>query len=85
MYNNCRSSHTSWRKHYSPQKVFETVVGLEKLPDIIALESNRYATQKDRNFTTTNEEITAFLGTNFVMAIKKLPSIEDYWSVDKFI
>ena len=27
----------------------------------------------------------AFLGINFIVGIKKLPSLEDYWSTDKCI
>ena len=55
------------------------------LIDIIAVESNRYATQKGWNFITSKEVIKAFLGLNFVMAINKLLSTEGCWLVDKFI
>ena len=53
--------------------------------EIIVMGSNRYATQKGRNFETTEGEMNAFLGINFIMGINKLPSFEDYWSADKCI
>ena len=58
---------------------------MNELLEIIATETNRYATQKSRNFESTEDEIKAFLGINFVMGINKLPSLEDYWSTDKCI
>ena len=53
--------------------------------EIIVMGSNRYATQKGRNFETTEGEMNTFLGINFIMGINKLPSFEDYWSADKCI
>ena len=70
---------------HTPLQIFNTVVGMKDLIDIIVTESNRYATQKGRNFETNEEEMMAFLGVNFIMAINKLPSIEDYWSTDQYI
>ena len=46
---------------------------------------NRYATQKGCNFETTEDEMKAFLGINFIMGMNKLPSLKDYWSTDKCI
>ena len=48
-------------------------------------QSNLYAHQNGRNFTVTKEELKAFLGINFVMAINKLPTIAEYWRVDNLI
>ena len=49
------------------------------------MKTNRYATQKGSNFETTEDEMKAFLGINFIMDINKLPSLEDYLSTDKCI
>ena len=58
---------------------------LEELLELIAEQSNLYAQQNGRNFTVTKEELKAFLGINFVMAINKLPTIAEYWRVDDLI
>lgn len=69
----------------TPFDIFTEVIALERFIDIIVCESNRYAHQKGRTFETTNEEIMAFLGINYIMSINKLPSLEDYWSTDRCI
>ena len=38
---------------------------------------------KLRNVSNTLEELCAFLGTNILMGIHKLPKMRDYWSVDE--
>ena len=69
----------------TPFDIFQTVTGMNELLEIVVTETNRYATQKGRNFETTEDEMRAFLGINFVTGISKLPSLEDYWSTDKCI
>ena len=58
------------------------MTSLEELLELIFEQSNLYAHQNGRNFTVTKEELKAFLGINFVMAINKLPTIAEYWGVD---
>ena len=58
---------------------------MNELLEIIVTKTNRYTTQKGCNFETTEDEMKAFLGINFIMGINKLPSLEDYWSTDKCI
>ena len=58
---------------------------MNELLEIIVTETNRYATQKGRNFEATEDELKAFLWINFIMGINKLPSLEDYWLTDKCI
>ena len=58
---------------------------MNELLEIIVMKTNRCATQKGRNFETTEDEMRAFLGINFIIGINKLPSLEDYWSSDKCI
>ena len=69
----------------SPIEIFSSVTGLEELLELIVEQSNLYAHQNGRNFTVTKEELKAFLGINFVMAINKLPTIAEYWKVDNQI
>ena len=65
--------------------MFSLVNGLDELLELIVEQSNLYAHQNGRNFTVTKEELKAFLGINFVMAINKLPTIAEYWRVDNLI
>ena len=69
----------------TPFDIFQTVTGTNELLKIIVTETNRYVTQIGCNFETTEDEMKAFLGINFIMGINKLPSLEDYWSTDKCI
>ena len=57
----------------------------KKLLELIVQQSNFYAHQNRRNFTVTKEELKAFLGINFVLAISKLPTVPEYWRVDNLI
>ncbi|CAG9574752.1 unnamed protein product [Danaus chrysippus] len=52
----------------------------EHLQDILCFQNNLYATQSGKPFTTTTEELDAFIALNLVVGIKKLPSHRDYWS-----
>ena len=69
----------------TPFDIFQTVTGMNELLEIIVMKTKRCATQKGRNFETTEDEMKAFLGINFIIGINKLPSLEDYWSSDKCI
>ena len=69
----------------SPIENFPLVTGLDELLELTAEKSNLHAHQNGRNFTVTKEELKAFLGINFVMAINKLPTIAEYWRVDNLI
>ena len=51
--------------------------------EIIVTKTNRYATHKGCNLETTEDEMKAFLGINFIMGINKLPSLQNSWSIDK--
>ena len=59
----------------SPTEIFSLVIGLEDLLELIVKQSNIYDHQNGINFTVAKEELKAFLGINFVMAINKLPTI----------
>ena len=57
-----------------PIEIFSLVTRFGELLELIVEQSNLYAHQNGRNFTDTKEELKAFLGINFVIAIKKLPT-----------
>ena len=61
------------------------MTSLGELLRLIVEQSNLYVHQNGRKFTVTKEELKAFLGINFVMAINKLPTIAEYWRVDNLI
>ena len=69
----------------TPYDVYEKAIDLNKLVAHIVSETNIYATQKGRNFVTNDAEMKAFLGMNSIMSINKLPTMEQYWSTDRFI
>ena len=69
----------------SPLRVFENTTRLNDLVSLICDQTNLYAEQNGRTFRTTPEEVRAFLGVNFMMAICKLPNIECYWHADEYI
>ena len=65
--------------------IFELVTGLEELINLNFVQTNLYAQQKGRNFIVGNNELKAFLGINYIMAINKLSTIVEYWRVDNLI
>ena len=79
------SDNQSKKREVSPTEILSLVTELEELLELIVEQLNLYAHQNGRNFTVTKEELKAFLGINFVMAINKLPTIAEYWRVDNLI
>ena len=61
------------------------MTSLGELLKLIVEQSNLYVHQNGRKFTVTKEELKAFLGINFVMAINKLPTTAEYWKKDNLI
>ena len=57
-----------------PIEIFSLVTRFGEMLELMVEQSNLYAHQNGRNFTDTKEELKTFLGINFVMAIKKLPT-----------
>ena len=60
----------------------------ESFFDHIATETNRYAVQcgADGEWTATDSrEIKAYFGLHILMVINQLPSVDQYWSQNKFI
>ena len=69
----------------TPFKIFNKVCDLDNLLKIITEQSNLYAAQNGRVYATNYEEMKAFLGINFMMAINKLPQINYYWDADSYV
>ena len=65
----------------SPIEIFFLVTDLEELLELIVDQSKLYAHQNGRNFTVAKEELKAFLGINFVIAINKLTTIAECWRI----
>ena len=81
--NACNLSSTVYldvNKNSSPYEIFTKVLDWHALKALVADQTNLYAQQNGRQFVTNEEEINAFIGVNFIMAVNKLPCISDYWS-----
>ena len=63
------------KENTSPLDVYEKVVNLNDLIELLVTQSNLYSQQNGRHFKTNPEEKKAFLGTNYVMAVNKLAVI----------
>ena len=63
------------KENTSPLDVYEKVVNLDDLIELLVTQSNLYSQQNGRHFKTSPEEKKAFLGTNYVMAVNKLAVI----------
>ena len=68
-----------------PLELFSTFFTSELIESIV-LETNRYAQQclggEVASWSTTTEEVKAYLGFYILMGIVQLPEIRDYWSTD---
>lgn len=65
----------------SPLAIFETFFD-SQLFEHIKIQTELYTSQKNKNFTTSIEELKAFLGLLILMVFHKLPSLKLYWSTD---
>lgn len=65
----------------SPLAIFETFFD-DELFNIIITQTQLYATQKNKNFSISIEEIKAFFGILIIMGFHKLPTLRSYWSTD---
>ena len=59
----------------SPLEIYEKVVNLEALIELLVTQSNLYSKQNGHHFITNPEDMKAFLGTNYVMAVNQLPHL----------
>lgn len=66
-----------------PLDVFYSVVGFDDLLELLVTESIRYAHQNGREFFVEINEMAAFIGINYIMAIDVQPNLKSYWSVNE--
>ena len=59
----------------STREMFSLVTGIEELLELIVEQSNLYPHQNGTNFTFTKDELKAFLGINFAIAIYQVCKI----------
>ena len=69
----------------SPLEVYEKVVDLDLLIELLVTQSNLSSQQNNRHFITNPGEMKAFLGTVYVMAVNQLPNISIYCDCHHFI
>ena len=65
-----------------PLEVYEKVVNLDVFIELLVTQSNLYSQQNNCHFITNSNEMKAFLGTNYVMAVNQLPNLSMYWERD---
>ena len=69
----------------TPLEVFHKVNNMPDLVKIIVEQSHLYFQQRGRNVVTNDDEMKAFIGINYFMAINDLPSTYLYWDCSEFI
>ena len=67
------------KENASPLEVYEKVVNLDVLIELLVTESTLYSQQNGHHFITNPEKMKAFLGTNCIMVVNQLPNISMYW------
>ena len=60
-------------------------MNLDVLIELLVTQRNLYSQLNGHHFITNPEEMKAFLGTNYIMALNQLPNISMYWDCDHFI
>ena len=69
----------------TPITVFSQASNAKPLINLLVEQSVIYAQQNGRPYDTTVEEMSAFIGMNYIMGINKLPKIHSYWETDSYI
>ena len=70
--------------NHTPFDVFSVVTNLDRFPKLLVDQSNIYA-QQNRTEFKNNDEMKAFLGITYFMAINKLPNIKSYWKCRQYV
>ena len=60
-------------------------MNLDVLIELLVTQNNLYSLVSGHRFKTNPDEMKAFLGTNYVMAVNQLPNISMYWDCDYFV
>ena len=65
--------------------IFEQVINLDILLELLVQQSNFYSQQNERNFLINPVEMKAFIGVNYIMAVNQMLSIPMYCDGDHFV
>ena len=55
--------------------IYDQVINLDVLIELLAQQSNLYSQHDGRNFLTNVEELKTFTGVNYIMPVNPLPSM----------
>ena len=55
--------------------IYDQVINLDVLIELLAQQSNLYSQQDRRNFLTNVEELKTFTGVNYIVPVNPLPSM----------
>ena len=58
-------------------------MNLDVFIELLVTQSNLYSQQNGCHFITNSNDMKAFLGTNYVMAVNQLPNTSMYWERDQ--
>ena len=64
---------------------FNTYPNLDVLIELLVQQNDLYSQQNRRNFLNIAEEMKAFIGVNYIMAVNQLPNIPVYWNCNHFV
>ena len=64
--------------NHTPFDLFSVATNLDPLLKLLVDQSNLYAQENGREFKTNSDEMKAFHRINYIMTIKKLPTIKSY-------
>ena len=65
--------------------IYEQVINLDSLIELLVQQSNFYSQRNGRNFLTNFEKMKALIGFNYIMAVHQLQSRLKYWDSNNFV
>ena len=65
-------------EHHIPFHLFSALTNLDGIVKLLVNESNLSAQQNGRELRTNEQEMSVFLGINYIMSVNKLQAIKRY-------
>ena len=65
--------------------IYEQIINLDILTEILGQQSNLYSQQNLRKFLTNVWEIKVIIGVNYIITVNQLPSIPMFWDCNHFV
>ena len=65
-------------EHHIPFYLFSALTNLDGIVKLLVNESNLSAQQNGRELRTNEQEMSVFLGINYIMSVNKLQAIKRY-------